>query len=212
MNSKKFFLLAALLVVCFGAQVTEAAAIPRVITRCQTINVSGSYVLLRNLTATGDCLVLEVDDVTIDLDGHTITGDGTGNGIWDGDAARQNITIRNGVITNFSTGINLSDVGETPSSRSVVERIRAVQNTFAGIRPGSNSIVKDCIVSDNGNHGIFAREGSLITGNVVNNNNNTGILVICPSNLIGNTATGNGVNNIFTPFGGCTLYNNNPAP
>lgn len=214
MNGKKFFLLAALLVVCFGARVAEAAA-PKAINSCQTIDESGSYVLVRSLTATGNCLVLAADNVTIDLDGYTITGDGTGFGIWDGDTARQNTTIRNGVITNFGTGIDLSG-GTTPSSRSVVERVRAVQNTNAGIRSGSNSIVRDNIASDNGNRGIFARGGSLITGNVANNNAGFGIGADCPSNIIGNTATGNGGSNILTitPAGGavCTLHNNNPAP
>jgi hypothetical protein len=212
MNGKKFFLLAALLVVCFGAQVTEAAAAPKSINSCQTIDESGSYLLTRNLTATGDCLVLTVDNVTIDLGGFTITGDGTGSGIWDGAAQLKNITVRNGVITNFQIGINLDAVGNGHSSQNVVERVHAIQNAFAGIRAGVNSIVRDNIANDNGQHGIFANVGSLVTGNVVNNNNNTGILANCPSNIIGNTVTGNRVFNIFLGAGVCTLYNNNPAP
>ena len=211
-----FFLLAALLVVCTGAQFTEAAAAPRPINSCQTIDESGSYVLSRNLTAAGHCLVLAADNVTIDLDGHTITGNGTGNGIWFGDATRQNITIRNGVITNFGNGIDLSGLIVTKQG-SVVERIHAVQNTDAGIRTASNSIVRDNIANGNGTYGILVLGESLVVGNVANYNGQFGIAAACPSNIIGNTATYNRFENIRAiPIvggaGPCTLNNNNPAP
>ncbi|MGH9900357.1 MAG: hypothetical protein ACRD68_00800, partial [Pyrinomonadaceae bacterium] len=103
MNSNKFFLLAALLVVCFGAHVTEAAAARKPIRSCQTIDDSGSYLLTKSLTAAGDCLVIAADNVTVDLNGFTITGDGTGKGITDGGAQLKNITVRNGGVTNFQT-------------------------------------------------------------------------------------------------------------
>lgn len=211
MNTKNFFTMAALLLVFVAAGVTEAAAAPRSINSCQTIDESGSYQLVRNLKAVGDCLVLTADNVTIDLDGYTIEGDGIGQGIWDGDVPRQNITVRNGTIRNFRIGVGLAKPGGEHSIRSVVERIRAVQNTFFGIRSGMHSVVRDCIASDNGVSGIFV-SGGLVVGNIANNNPSTGILVLCPSNLIGNMATGNGAFNIFASGTGCTLANNNPAP
>ena len=203
MNSKKFFLLAALLVVCFGAHVTDAAAAPKPIRSCQTIDESGSYLLDRNLTATGDCLVLAADNVTVDLNGFTITGDGTGVGITDGGVQHKNITIRDGGITNFETGIDF----ET-SAENTVERMRVVQNTRDGIRSGANSIVKDSIAFGNGRHGIRVRAGSLVAGNISSNNGSGGIFTFCPSNIVGNSVTGNGSD--YISQAGCTRYNNNP--
>ena len=57
------------------------------ISKCGTISKPGSYVLTRNLTANGDCLVVAANFVTIDLGGWVITGNGTGGGITDQEAA-----------------------------------------------------------------------------------------------------------------------------
>jgi hypothetical protein len=42
---------------------------PAKIQKCQTINKPGSYKLVRNITATRNCLVITADFVTIDLAG-----------------------------------------------------------------------------------------------------------------------------------------------
>jgi hypothetical protein len=222
----KSFQLAALLVFCYSAHVTEASAAPRAITSCRTITLSGSYILTKNLDAVGNCLVIEADNVTIDLDGYTISGDGTGIGITDGGAGRKNIAIRNGVITNFEAGVGLSFL----SSGCVVERVRASQNSVYGIVAGRRAIVRDCIASGNGNIGIFGMMGSLITGNVAFDNgttglyaevgvtlsnnssslNTTGILAVCPSNVIGNTATNNTSSNYA--YAGVDCGNNQNVP
>ena len=68
---------------------------------CGTIKEPGSYLLGKNLAATGDCLVVVVNDVTIDLDGYTIRGNGTGSGILA--VENGNIAVRNGSITGFNT-------------------------------------------------------------------------------------------------------------
>ena len=54
---------------------------PTEIERCQTISQPGSYVLVHNLTATGDCLLINADFVTVDLAGFAIIGSGTGTAI-----------------------------------------------------------------------------------------------------------------------------------
>ena len=209
MNIKRFFLFAIMLVGGLTTASMEVVAAPRAINSCQTIGESGSYQLTRNLRASGDCIIIAVDNVTIDLDGFTIEGDGTGQGVGDADISRQNITVRNGTVTNFRIGVSLAKPGGDHSVRSVVEKIRAVQNTFFGIRSGRNSVVRDCIANDNGTSGMFV-SGGLIVGNIANNNSSTGILALCPSNLIGNIASGNGAFNIFTSGEGCTMSNNNP--
>lgn len=47
---------------------------PTPIKACQTISKPGSYELANNLTATGDCLLIATDFVTIDLAGFLISG------------------------------------------------------------------------------------------------------------------------------------------
>jgi hypothetical protein len=74
------------------------------ITACGTISQSGSYVLAQNLSAaSGDCLVIAATRVTIDLAGFTITGTGTGTGITAINPF--DITVRNGSITGFHSGV-----------------------------------------------------------------------------------------------------------
>jgi hypothetical protein len=60
---------------------------PEQIHECRRIDEPGSYALMRNLPGDegllpdGDCLLIAADFVTLDLNGWTITGDGTGFGI-----------------------------------------------------------------------------------------------------------------------------------
>src|SRR5215471_8570013 len=91
---------------------------PTKIRRCQRIDQPGSYKLVDNLHATGDCLVISVDGVTIDLAGFAMTGDGTGTAIK-GPPQSSTKTIpalrtvvRNGDISNFAQGIKLSGIAE----------------------------------------------------------------------------------------------------
>ena len=207
---RKLFITAFMVLAGLGAGANDASAAPKGITGCQTIFVSGSYILTKNLRISGDCIIVAADNVTIDLDGYTIEGDGTGQGIGDADVPRQDVTIRNGTVKSFYVGIGFAKPGGEHSVRTVVERIRAIGNTFFGIRSGRHSVVRDCVVSDNGTSGMFVA-GGLIIGNTVLNNNSTGILALCPSNFIGNFSSGNGVYNIVASGEGCTYSNNNPV-
>jgi parallel beta-helix repeat protein len=172
------------------------------------IRKSGSYVLANRLTGAGNCIVLATDNVTLDLDGQTISGDGTGFGIGDDGETRQNIVIRNGTIRNFETGISLLS-----SSHITVERMHVLRNTDNGIVTGLQSIIRDNIVTDNGDSGIVAfGAGSLISGNIANDNNGWGISANCPSNVIGNMASGNINASQINAGGNCSRYHNNPAP
>ena len=85
------------------------------IRRCETINQSGSYILVRNLTATGNCLTINTSYVTIDLNGFLISGAaGVGTGILGvaQTSGFEGIAVRNGSISGFATGVDLSQVYE----------------------------------------------------------------------------------------------------
>jgi len=64
-----------------GARADARAEGPTGIEKCQTISNPGSYKLVSNLTATGDCLLINADFVTVDLAGFTISGSGDGTAI-----------------------------------------------------------------------------------------------------------------------------------
>jgi hypothetical protein len=83
------------------------------IEKCQTISQPGAYKLANNLTASGICLVITADFVTIDLAGFTITGPNPPNGSSSPAimATANGIAVRNGSISGFGGGINLGGEG-----------------------------------------------------------------------------------------------------
>jgi hypothetical protein len=233
MKGTRFSALAALVTVGLGTFAPEAAAAPTPITACRRITKSGSYVVTRNLTAAGDCLVLATNFVTVDLGGFTITGDGTGIGVSGGQVVvnPRGYVIRNGIVANFRRGV---DVG---FASSLIEGILALDNTEMGIGGGEGSIVRNNTARGSGEIGIQVLTGTLVTGNVVTAttkgslglgngivtvssalvsgnissfNEGHGIFVGCPSNVIGNTAVSNPDGNIETnPLTtGCNLEHN----
>src|SRR5688572_20721156 len=123
---------------CAGfAPVVLAAAAPDNINNCRTITQPGSYLVRDNLTASGDCLVVQADFVTIDLNGFVISGNGPGVGISDVNVERRGITVRNGTITGFGNGVGLR------ASRGVtVENIRAIANGNNGVSVGQLATVR----------------------------------------------------------------------
>ena len=225
MNGKKLIVLAVILVLSLGAYVNEVTASPNVLTTCGNVG-AGSHVLGNNISTTGDCFILTGNDITIDLNGFTITGDDDLNdrGIWDGGIPRENIVIRNGTIRDFNQGI---EIGASDGCK--VEGITAFSNG-AGIIVGDHCHVSHNIAINNRNAGIHTGTDSTVSYNIANNNNsgiglnlsnvrssiiynttngnvNIGINVACPSNLIGNIAQNNGTN-LFQQLGTCKRYDN----
>lgn len=64
--------------------------------------ITTSVVLTTNLTCPGNGLVVGADGLTIDLDGHRLTGSGVGVGI----ETASDVTVINGTIRRFDVGIN----------------------------------------------------------------------------------------------------------
>ena len=158
------------------------SAAPQAITTCKSITVSGPYVLTKNLTAAGDCLVVKASNVTIDLGGYVLTGNGTGRGVFaDVGFGFRGIVVRNGVVTGFAHGVLLG---------------------------GFNHVVDDVRVFDMTGSGIYVGDGSLVKGSVASDNGDFGIWLVCPASAIGNTAVGNGFPNLFQNGAGCVLSQN----
>lgn len=152
------------------------------------ISQSGSYVLTSSLQVADvnvDGIRINVSDVTLDLNGHTIIGPGIesgfeGNGIYAN--SKRNITILNGIIKEFSgSGVNI----------------------YASI----NNEIKDIKASNNGGDGIHALS-SIVFNCSAYNNGGTGI----ESSTIANSAAYNNGENGFTVFGSisnCSARDNN---
>ena len=150
------------------------------IAQCKTIDEPGSYLLTKNLTATGNCLVVAADHVTIDLGGYALSGNGTGFGVISS-SNDANVAVRNGTVTGFEVGVGLQ------GPASVVEDVRAPANSLHGIILAPRSIVRGSIAIGNGHHGI---------------------VLFCPSGAVGNVATDNPDGNLETLGAGCVLSQN----
>lgn len=138
-----------------------------------TINSPGSYILVADVTITAtdiDGITIDADDVTLDLNGHKITGPGSGTGA----GIRRQITkgyrthILNGKVSGFQFGILINE-------DSTLENITADSNQSYGIRAANNCRIIRCAASNNVGYGIYADGTSCYVENCVARfNNKTG--------------------------------------
>jgi hypothetical protein len=195
-----------------------------------TISLPGSYRLGGNLTtpdANTTAIEISVNNVTLDLNGFTISGPGaigTGTGVDAytrcGFPGCSGITITNGTIQGMGGGAIFA--GEN----AWVERIRALGNFDGGFLPiiilvNPNSTVTRSVASGNQGTGfmevIAAGGGSTVTNNVVNSNVGGSLCAICggDTTVSGNTVWGNkGIDPTFpgvsgiSSLGGSTISGN----
>jgi parallel beta-helix repeat protein len=180
-----------------AARTGPAGAQTGTITECPTeIAAPGSYVLVTNLIAAGDCILVAADFVTIDLAGFLLNGNGTGSGILafgTPQSPRLGIAVRNGAITGFTNGIFLF-----LADGAMIEGVRAIDNRNNGIFVGNDSAVSGNIALRNrGDFGIFAGSDSRVSGNVARENAGIGINTGSGTIVTDNTARSNG-RGIFT--------------
>jgi len=174
------------------------------------ITASGSYRLTGNLTVPSGAsgIVVNASNVTIDLNGFSMTGGGAGSsfGIFAA-AAIVGTTVENGTVTGFNAGVSLGD-------SAIVKAVQVNSNSTSGIQVGNYSLVQGCTANNNGNDGIIVNgNGTLISGNAVNADSEFGISVTGNGIVIsGNTVTGNagGISDVGSGglISGNTLYKN----
>lgn len=151
-----------------------------------TITAPGFYYVDSNLTcASGDGITVKSDDVTIDLKGFRLSGNGGySTGIF---VESRSVEIRNGVLSGWGYGIWGFYVGFNHR----VLNVRVEDNAQYGIMlDGFGHLVKGCSAWQNRKCGIYAYEGA-ITGNVVYGGQN-GIMspggAVINGNVISNLA------------------------
>jgi hypothetical protein len=169
------------------------------------INTPGSYVLTGDLTV-GNFLTsairVDVDRVTIDLNGRTISGPysctGTGAALtcsqpthtqgWGIDAgSRALVSVRNGRIRGFAAG------GLRAGSDLRVEGVTATSNQGYGIwSSNSAATVTGCAVVRNGGAGVSVGPDSLVESSRVIGNFSYGVYFAGDGLVRGNTISRNG--------------------
>ena len=131
---------------------TAVWACPRPIDSCRKIQADSrsSFVLVRNIfgKANQDCLTITKGYITIDMNGFTVYGQGSGTGIV-ADASLHGIIIRNGSVLGFANGISLSGHG------NVVEDVRIAYNSDTGLFLGASSIARQLVVQNNKQMGVI---------------------------------------------------------
>jgi len=166
-----------------------------------TIAASGSYRLTGNLTlpANTNGIIVTASNVTIDLNGFTITGAGsssTGTGIES--ASVISITVENGTITGFFTGVNAGTNG-------IVKSVHAVRNG-SGIAAGFSGMVQGCTATGNTKgFGIAGAGNTVISGNTANAN---AVGIECQSSgcLITNNVINSNTGPAISAADGTTAY------
>jgi parallel beta-helix repeat protein len=115
--------------------------------RCGDV-ISRSTVLRNDLTCDGDGLVIGADNVTLDLDGHSITGRRGDGSVGIENAGRDEVTIKNGFVNEFERG--------------VVLRAGANRNRLEGLRTDGHRVYG--IVLFNSNNNLLKQNGAVGNG------------------------------------------------
>jgi hypothetical protein len=119
-------------------------------------------------------------DITIDLNGFALIGtNGTAEGMTGGGTARRNISVRNGTVRNWSTGVLLNGGG-----LARLEHLNVSGNSSHGMQMDAPAVVAGCSVIRNGGHGIFTTSAvTVIRGCLISENGLDGIRV-GPSSVV----------------------------
>lgn len=120
-----------------------------------TIASPGVYCLVHDLASaatTGAAVTIVADNVFLDLRGYTLDGSGAGTGtqaIGISSFGRSGVTVTNGTIKGFHTGI---EIASAPGTRgNVVRGVRADRNTSVGISVGgTGAVIRDNLVVETG--------------------------------------------------------------
>ena len=167
---------------------------------CGTV-VTTSITLTSNLgPCPGDALIAGADNITIDLGGYTISGAGTGAGVRV--AQRTGVTVTNGTIQGFDTGVvldestfssvsklvlrdNLRGVNVAGSSGNLVEKNTILDSGLDAIRLGlsANNVISKNTLSGNV-FGIGVADfstGNLVEKNVLRDTRDFGVAVFSDS-------------------------------
>jgi len=193
MNKKILFTILFIFLSFFIAKEVQAIDI----SACSVLDQAGAtYYLTADIigsTAAKACMNITANNITLDCQGHAIDGIDTagtyGINISRPSFAFTNITVKNCNITDWYTGIYLSNANNNSLANNTIN-----SNTAYGIRlySSSNNTLTNNTANNNGEIGFFIQSSSnnTLTNNTANNNGR-GIHLLSSSN---NTFTNNMLN------------------
>jgi hypothetical protein len=174
-----------------------------------TLSRPGRYKLTGNLGVSGgqSAIMVTADDVTIDLNGFTISSDSSGQsgyGIYAAGSMR--LRVVKGMIAGFGEATY-----HNTATGVVIDNMRIISNG-QGVSSGKQTTITNSTIANNSGYGIlcgFCRiQGNVITGN------GTGMFVSDGAGLVlGNVIVGNGgfgiLSNAKTGYGNNIIVGNN---
>ena len=179
-------------------------------------NVSTNAVLAQDLSCVGDGVIVAGPGIKIDLNGHTLRGDGGANDYGvDNSGGFDKVTVKNGVVRNFGTGVRAIGSADQLTITNVVASGNAAgfdiagdlasissstasSNSGRGIQvTGDKASVKSATATGNGESGIgFSSDAGKITGLTASGNTEFGLILggtsasVKSSSLSGNGFSG----------------------
>lgn len=178
----------------------------RIVSLPYTIVLPGFYYLEKNLHSNGNGIVLQANDVTIDLAGFVINGNGGENSTYGIQiAGHSNVEVKNGTVKNFRWGINTDGMGNR------IINMRFVDNDYVGVQSnGTALLIMKCTAISNAN-GFQISNSANILENLAFANDGFGFLLEgIPTELVDkNVSAGNSGGN-WIGLAGCTEGLNTP--
>jgi parallel beta-helix repeat protein len=201
-------LVATLALICAGVTAGPGAAAVGAQPHCGSV-LTRSTVLTRDLTGCpSNGLVIGADNVTLDLHGHSVDGDGTLQDACPGDqpcdvgidnsSGHARLTVRGGSIGDFAT-----DVLVIGAEQNDLRRLSVARSFFAGIvvvnssgtRVMSSTVTDNGLTTDSAGIVLFTSQDSRIQGNRLSGNGDAGLFVgQADSNLIGDNTVADNTN------------------
>ena len=214
MQKVKSFTVAVTLVgTLLGGATARAGDSIRPIDACGTLTAEdrSSFILVRNISGQ-DCLVIQSSNLTIDLNGFNVLGNGTGVGIL-ASVPVEGITIRNGGVKGFAVGISLGGTG------NVVEDVHVDNNADTGMFLGASSLVDHVVAQGNQKYGVVMTTAATVKSSTLrangNNPSSVGLSVGPGSTVTGNTIWASIGTGLFASLGstviGNTVFDSNPG-
>ncbi len=168
-----------------------------------TISAPGKYALKTDLSGCVNAIKVTSSNVTLNLGGHTVSGQGTSTGIGLDVVAANNVSIQNGTFTNFSGGVEFEGVtgsrmsGVTATGNNVGFYLNADFFSNPGQEPPSEgNAFYDNVFNHNLAHGIDSNGGNnnKFRGNQADYNGHSGYYLYTANgnDFKGNEALSNG--------------------
>jgi hypothetical protein len=105
-----------------------------------TITESGKYELQSSLTTNGPAILVQASNVVINLNGFTLAHSVAGNSDIGIHVTANNVTVLNGTVSRFGTGLTLS------GSQCTFEGLRVLGNNGVTVTTGSYNAILDCSI------------------------------------------------------------------